>query len=384
MTDPYPSGGTFHLRAALFNLCYNNGGTDNKGMRPTSLAFGLIGLAFLAASGSHAKAQTPAAERYPYGSPAFTRLVADSFAIAGGGNPQSFYAWMDRACRHNLGGASSWKQALTWKRQNLDRMTVPAQKTQREMQLASWLHRTIKADIPHFSLDRGFEFACAMTYGERQCLLQSVLVAGMLQEMGADAGIVMVNHSLNGSVSNNGHCVTLLKRPDGRDVLVDCSDPTPFVRHQGLMAAVPAAESYKYIEPVFASESGVIGSYTLTGTGQMLPVTSLHPLDYRFVRSQFYYYRGERAPGGLLATEKTATGLQQESRFLRTGIQICPQNPLAVYMLGRVYLKQGRREPARASLRQAHGLYARFGWTPQGLRDALAEAGMTQGRSAHL
>ena len=353
-------------------------------MKLALLTVAALGLACLAAGGPAAHAQTPTAERYPYGGPAFTGLVADSFRATGGGSPQTFYAWMDRSCRKDLGGASSWKQALAWKRQNLERVNDPAQKTQREMQLATWLHRTIKADIPHFSLDRGFEFNYAVRHGERQCLLQSVLVAGMLQAMGADAGIVMVNHSLNGSISNNGHCVALLKRPDGKDALVDCSDPTPFVRHQGLMAAAPSLGSFKYIEPVFVAQTGVIGGYTLTGTGQPAPIKTLRPLDAQFVRSQFYYYRGERTPGGLLAATKTSAGLAQEAKYLRMGVQICPQNPLAVYMLGRVALKQGQRDAARASLRQARGLYARFGWTPQGLRDALAEAGMGQGRSAHL
>ena len=36
-------------------------------------------------------------ERYPYGGPAFTRLLADSDRVAGAGAPQDFYRWVDRA-----------------------------------------------------------------------------------------------------------------------------------------------------------------------------------------------------------------------------------------------------------------------------------------------
>lgn len=348
-------------------------------------AFLTVALAcLLAMGGAAARAQTPVGERYPYSGPAFTRLVADSFRENGGGSPQTFYAWMDRACRKDLGGASTWKQALDWKRRDLARRTDPAQKTQREMQLATWLHRTIKTDLPHFSLERGYEFTSAVKRGERQCLLQSVLVAGMLQEIGADAGVVMVYRNIQGQATNNSHVVCLLKRPDGKDVLVDCSDPTPFVRHQGLMASVPASGSYKYIAPDYAPQGGVIEAYTLTGTGQTLPIKKLRPLDYAFVRSQFYYYRGERTPGGLLDAPKTSAGLAREAKLLRTAVQICPQNPLAVYMGGRVAWKQGQRDAARAALRQARRLYTRFGWVPQGLRDAMAEAGVPPDQSAHL
>lgn len=354
-------------------------------MKLATLFFTLMALAALAAMPASAAAPAPAAERYPYGGPAFTRLVADSFAAGGGGGtPQSFYAFMDRACRRDLGGASSWQQALARKRQDLERVADPALKAKRQMQLALWLHRAVKSDLPHFSLERGFEFSCAVKRGERQCLLQSVLVAGMLQSLGADAGVAMVYKNIQGQATNNSHVVCLLKRADGRDVLVDCSDPTPFVRHQGLMAAVPASGAYKYVEPVFAPEGGVIGAYRLTGAGQTLPVAGLRPLDYAFVRSQFYFYRGERTPGGLLDADRTPAGLRREADFLRQGVQICPQNPLAVYMLGRVALKQGRLDQARASLRRAGGLYARFGWTPQGVRDAFAEAGLPPSRSAHL
>ena len=34
---------------------------------------------------------------YPYGGPAFTRLIADSDRVAGAGTPADFYRWMDQA-----------------------------------------------------------------------------------------------------------------------------------------------------------------------------------------------------------------------------------------------------------------------------------------------
>lgn len=374
--------GTFLGRESLRDVLKYFKVTEDDGMKLAFLVSTVVAIGLVTAVSA---SPTPATERYAYGSPAFTRLVADSMTANGGGRPQAFYAWMDKACRRHLRGKQTWVEALAQRRQEMERIADPRKKAQREMQIAAWLHQTVKTDIPHFSLDRGFEFINAMRRGERQCLLQSVIVAGMLQAMDADAGIVMVNRSLGGQTSNNGHVVCLLKRPDARDVLVDCSDQTPFVRHQGLMAAQSATDLYRYIEPVYAvPNSGVIASYRTQGSGQTVPIGILRPLDYSFVRSQFYFYRGERTPGGLLSPQKTAVGLAREARELRTAVEICPRNPLAVYMLGRVYLKQGQREPARAALRQAKGLYVRFGWTPQGLRDAYAEAGMPMGKSARL
>jgi len=61
----------------------------------------------------------------------------------------------------------------------------------------------------------------------------------------------------------------------------------------------------------------------------------------RFIQSQFWYYRGERAPGGLLA-EKSDDGWPRRRTRCAPSVRLCPKNPLAVYMLGRVYYAMER------------------------------------------
>ena len=60
--------------------------------------------------------------------------------------------------------------------------------------------------------------------GQRQCFLQSVLIAGLLQRMGISAGVAMVYRNPRGEESNNGHAVTLVKLPDGDDLVADAAE----------------------------------------------------------------------------------------------------------------------------------------------------------------
>ncbi len=356
-----------------------------KKIASSLLAFAALSLCAPSVAGG---AKTPAAGSYPYGSPAFTRLVADSFRLNHAGSPQAFYAWMDKTFQPvALAGKwpsdklqPGWTALLEQRRRMLAQAKTPLQKTQEEMQIAAWLHRSIKTAIPHFSLDEGFEFSNTVSKGERQCFLQATLLAGLLQGLGADAGVVMVYKNLSGQTTNNGHAVTLLKRPDGQDILVDCSEPTPFARHQGIMAADAQSGLYRYLTPTFGANGAVIPSYKPDGGTDTVAPRAVQPLDYAFVRSQFDYYRGERTPGGLLLGPPTAPGLAAEAQHLRTSIAECPQNPLAEYMLGRVYLRQAKLGAARQQLTKAYGLYARFGWVPQGCREAMTEAKISQAK----
>ena len=90
-----------------------------------------------------------------------------------------------------------------------------------------------------------------------------------------------------------------------------------------------------------------------------------------FIRSQFYYYRGERVEGGVLAMSKTPQGLEKAARNLRISVELCPRNPLSVYMLGRACLAQGSADEARACLERANALYEKFGWVPAGAVEYL-------------
>jgi hypothetical protein len=177
-------------------------------------------------------ATEPRAEAYAYHGARFNRLLADSHQSTGTAEVHDFYKWMSRAYwasgarfpgREKLG----FDQLLRARKRELKAIKDPAAKTRAEIALGAWLHKLVKMTIPKFSLERGFEFCNVIKCGERQCLLQSALIAGLLQEMGADAGTVMVYRNAQGQESNNGHAAVLLKLPDGRDLIVDASDREP-------------------------------------------------------------------------------------------------------------------------------------------------------------
>ena len=315
-----------------------------------------------------------AGPRYPYHSRAFTQFVADSYR-GKRGSPDEFYRWMERtyhASRVRYPGKDrlGLEELLAWKRQDLGRVTDPAKRAKEEIRFASWLHKMVKATIPHFSLDRGFEFFNVVRYGERQCFLQGVLIAAMLQSVGADAGVVMVYRNIQGGEINNGHALALLKLPNGRDIMVDASEDRPFPLHRGLF--VRAAGGYRYADPLFEKRSATIGAYRLAGRGARLPTAQALTLDTAFIRSQFYYYRGERAKGGPRALRPSREGLEEAARQLAASVRLCPRNPLAVYMLGRAYRIEGRAREARRLFEDAYRLYARSGWVPRGPSECAA------------
>lgn len=314
------------------------------------------------------------AERYPYSSPAFTRFLADSCRRTGTGTPSQFYQWLEKAYRtQNTGkpGSSATLAALlVSEKQKIARLPDANQKTQRELAVATQLHRLVKKAMPNFSLQEGFEFTNSVSKGERQCLLQSVLLAGLLQAMKVDAGVVMINRSLTGTVSNNGHCAALIHLSNGQDVFLDASDPKPFVRHLGLFGV---ESGYRFLTPVFQGATPRIVGYTVVGTGGKIAPRQLRFLDAAFLRSQFDYYRGERTVGGLLSPPANWAGLEKEAALLRSSIKLCPQNPLPVYMLGRVYLREARPAPTKRWISQALTLYNRQGWTPSGALEAAAK-----------
>ncbi len=317
-------------------------------------------------------------EAYPYLSGAFTRFVSDSYREANGGQTADFYAWMDKAClQSQLCTPDSGQMAMIdSKRTALDAIINPKQRARAEMALAASLHHWIKSSMPIFSLQEGFEFFNVARHRERQCLLQSVLLASLLQEAGVDAGVVMVNKNVDGHTSNNGHCVTLLKLSDGTDVLVDASDREPFVRHQGLFAKDADLKNYRYVKPVFQGDSPIIVSYQSPDHTVKIAAHPIRPLDTDFLRSQFDFYRGERTPGGLLDAHPTNSGLAKEAHYLRSSVHACPQNPLPVYMLGRVEWRRTHESEARRQLSRAARLYQGAGWVPNGLRDAQHDAHM--------
>ncbi|MCL5104138.1 MAG: tetratricopeptide repeat protein [Armatimonadetes bacterium] len=316
-------------------------------------------------------------EKYAYRGNRFDRFIKESYACVRPNKPGSFYVWMDKAYsaspnRYPGRQAFNLEELLAWERGQLARITDPAKKTQAEIDLGAWLHKMVKGIIPRFSLDRGFEFCNVVAYGERQCFLQSVLIAGLMQRMGMDAGVEMVWKSITGQESNNGHAVVLVKLPNGQDIIVDASEPEPFARQQGLFVRLT---DYRYVNPIYAKDSAKILYYKSTSNGAKISNMNVRTLDYDFLRSQFYYYRGERAPGGFLAQKRTKQGLETAEKALRTSVKLCPNNPLAVYFLGRVYYAQGNIAASRRQALLAEKLYHRFGWEPSGERELLALTG---------
>ena len=312
---------------------------------------------------------------YPYGGPAFTRLILDSDRLAGQGTPTDFYRWLNQA---PLAQASHGLMTMTYaEKQKLARLTTPASKADEQRAYCAKLHHMVKTIMPNFSLDEGFEFTNAVAKGERQCLLQSVILAGLLQRTGMDAGIVMVWRNLHGEATNNSHCVTLVHFADGTDGELDASDPVPFVTHQGLLGQENGLgkNGLRDIQPIFAGDTPTIVGYKAAGDGHHLSPRQVRPLPLAFVQSQFDYYRGERTPGGLLSppAQITPAGLATEADFLHAALRRDPENALAVYMLGRVSLKQGQVALARRQLSQSLKLYAAAGWTPDGPRDLAAQ-----------
>jgi hypothetical protein len=351
---------------------------------------GVLVTAGLCAASGRAGAAVPD-PAFPYAGPAFTAFVKDSYANAGGGDPGQFFRWMDarladpktrKALAPTVANSPAWAKknwsaVATAEAARHKGMKGTKERIAEERRFAAALHRAVKTVIPKFSLDRGFEFVNTVKYGERQCYLQSVVVAGMLQASDIPAGVAMVYVNDKGAHTNNGHAVAVARLSDGTGLIVDCSDPTPFIRHEGLMLRDGGTGDYRYLEPIFRSPAdSVIVAYRPADGGANVKPGAVAMLDTGFLNSQFDYYRGERTPGGFLAPRPTAAGLAGSAKHLERAVKECPRNPLAVYVLGRVYLKQGRRDVARRQIQSAYALYRKFGWVPPGEREALALVGL--------
>lgn len=332
------------------------------------LACAVIAIGFGLALQPAVSAPTRADVAYPYGGAAYRGLVAESFQTLKRSNPEQFDVWLaDQYKKVDANGrwltaVDAWKPRLA--------QGTETQRTQAAMDAAAFLHRSLKRMIPKFSLDRGFEFVYTLENGERQCFLQSILTASLLQRMGLDAGVAMVFRNEKGQPSNCGHAVTIFRRADGRAAVVDLSEAKPFVVHQGLFLRV--AGRYRFTSPTYQSDLSITGFTPLGGSAA--PVSAADWLDRKFLLSQTHYYRGERAPGGFLANPKTDAGMAESLRFFQLAVRESDQNPLAVYALGWMQWRLGQQDAARATLRRARKLYSDAGWTPSGPTDLFKTA----------
>ena len=334
----------------------------------------LLGLALFTTAQAQTSGSVASSASYAYGSSAFAQLIADSSAAVNAPGVQGFPEWFAGAFQSTPSTALpghaglSLEAALKLRAAELKAQTNTAKRVQLERDTAAWLHKAIKASIPKFSLERGFEFVYTVKNGERQCLLQSVLMAGLLQKMGLDAGAAMVWKNEKGATTNLSHVVTVLKLSDGHQIQVDASDPTPFAEHQGLFLWNAPAKGYRFLQAQFAPDRTITAYKEMNGKTLDLELVGFLP--YNYVRSQFYYYRGERTPGGFADPKKTAQGQQNSVHFLEQAVKFAPENPLAQYVLGRVYARQGRAALAQNQLEQGYKLYLRSGFVPQGPLEA--------------
>jgi hypothetical protein len=227
----------------------------------------------------------------------------------------------------------------------------------------------VKKALPHFSLNTGFEFKDAVLKGQRQCFLQSVLLASFLQEAGIPAGVAMVNENESGEQTNNKHAVCIARLANDHDLVIDASAPEPFVRQKGLF--LECTNGYRFLRPDYEPDSS-IASFQAYRFPTAYAVDQIQPLDLEFIRSQFEYYRGERTVGGVMAKAKRPGGMELARRFLSRSVYLCPGNPLSAYMLGRVLQWQGHGREAGKALRKAMSDYLEAGWVPPDEQEAYA------------
>lgn len=342
----------------------------------------------LARSAPSATAGASLDAAYAYGTPAFDRLVRESYAGVQAGTLLDFGTWLARAYASTkaarLPGHErlSLADALAARQAELAAATSASRRTQLQRDTAAWLHTAVKAMIPKFSLDRGFEFANTVRLGERQCLLQSVLIAALLQRLGMDAGAAMVWRNEKGVESNLGHVTAVVRLANGHDLLVDASDPQPFMRHQGLFVRVRAGATfaYRFVLPHYGERDEILGYQDLKAN-RRAGVADTRPLAFDYVRSQFDYYRGERAPSGFLG-KSTRAGLALSERFLTRATKLGPDNPLAALVLGHVYRKAGDERRAKAQYERAWTLYDRSGFVPPSAHAAVQWARRLSARPA--
>lgn len=328
-------------------------------MRPLTLP-ALIVLTAVSGPAVAAPGNTNARFPYPYQGATFDSFVKRSYQVAGRKNPGEFYQWMETSLRQKQG--RTWEALLASYRSKLASKD-PAKRAEAEMALSAELHKSLKKTITKFSLDRGFEFTNVVATCERQCFLQSVTIAGLLQKAGVNAGVVMVWKNPQGQTSNNGHACVLVNLADGRQVTVDASDPTPFIEHQGLFVHLKSMKGYHFVEPVFNADH-TIGSYRVTGTAMSAPTASVRELDVPFLRSQFDYYRGERVPNGILDKKATPQTLAASEAFFRSSLKENAGNPLTLAMLALTLNKEGKTAEASKVYQNAYSLYTRYGWVP--------------------
>lgn len=318
---------------------------------------------------------------YPYDGEQFNEFIAASYFEAGRSDTEEFYAYMEEGYKnwtstdagkvsflYDETGNSRLEDVCDIIKSRLNVIADRSLKTEDELKILTQVHKFIKTAIPKFSLQRGYEFTDMAQYGERQCFLQSVLIAGILQRMGINAGVAMVYINKKGEYINNAHAVTLVKLSNGKDIIVDASEKEPFDKHLGLFCGYDS--SYKYVVLFFDAKIGYEIDYynTWPESARNIPISKVLPLDVKFIQSQFDSYRGEWAAGGLRDAKKTKKGLEAAAKYFKRALETCPGNPLPAYFLARCYEELGDKPNAKKTFSMAYKLYSKYGFVPEGVK----------------
>lgn len=297
---------------------------------------------------------------YPLDSEKFDTLVADSYKVAGNAEQAEFKkCWTKAFESAGLGSPEEWA------RQTRVRLAKTTNRTEIQRLAAVQVFRVVKKSLPTFDLDRGYEFTNAAENGQRQCLLQSVLIASTLQQAGLDAGCVMVWSNERGEVSNLGHVATFVKLNNGRQMLVDASDPGPFATHAGLFLVDGTKNTYRFVRPNYDKDRE-IEAFATADSAPLDPKEMFKALDYDYLRSQFDFYRAERIPGGFLDHHAEPEPLKKSLAFFEASVAKCDRNPLAMLCYGRTQLRLGDARGAE-TIARARSLYEAYGWLPPGI-----------------
>ncbi len=321
-------------------------------------------------------------DQYSYGSMTFDGFVKTSYDELHLDDFQEFYRWMDLAYEDwkKQGESDGTYPFPEAKSSDLKSLCASAEihlaslqensvRALEEMRYARGVHRMVKSVISRFSLERGYEFSSVPRYGERQCFLQSVLIAGLFQQMGMKAGIVMVYKNEKGEESNNGHAVVLLRLPDIHDLIVDASESRPFATHQGLFCN--DYRGNRYVKPVYSSGAEAIIGYQLERDDSAVEREAIGAMDISFIQSQFDVYRGEWVDGALHSAKKSREGLERAVRYFRRSLNTCRTNPLAIYLLARSLEELKNNDEARQQFMKAYVLYTECGWIPEGQKEKM-------------
>jgi len=207
----------------------------------------------------------------PYRAATGRDLVSQVYAKRPVQNPLELLDRFEAAYRAQWGEALA--EALARHRTQLAGFSDLKETVALQLASAAWLHRMVQRVVSHprpkpkSAFDPPGLWACISPW--------SVLLTGLLQELGLDAGIAL---------EVRGRAVTILRLASGHDVLLDAANPTPFSQPGALLIWDSLAQDYRWVEVGYEAD-GSITSYTRQGDAWLLRPSDITPLSPAFLRS---------------------------------------------------------------------------------------------------